>query len=96
MPPEVIEKMFNPFFTTKPTDKGTGLGLSICNDIIRRHGGEILVESVPGEFTEMTIDLPLHPPAEDMENDGEPDDYDDEDWDEDVVAIVDEEGDGGV
>ncbi len=62
MPPEVIEKMFNPFFTTKPTDKGTGLGLSICNDIVRRHGGEILVESEPGEFTEMTIDLPLHPP----------------------------------
>ena len=62
MPPEVIEKMFNPFFTTKPTDKGTGLGLSICNDIVRRHGGEILVASEPGEFTEMTIDLPLHPP----------------------------------
>ena len=62
MPPEVIEKMFNPFFTTKPTDKGTGLGLSICNDIVRRHGGEILVDSEPGEFTEMTIDLPLHPP----------------------------------
>ena len=62
MPQEVIEKMFNPFFTTKPTDKGTGLGLSICNDIVRRHGGEILVESEPGEFTEMTIDLPLHPP----------------------------------
>ena len=62
MPPEVIEKMFNPFFTTKPTDKGTGLGLSICNDIVRRHGGEIMVESEPGEFTEMTIDLPLHPP----------------------------------
>ena len=62
MPPEVIEKMFNPFFTTKPTDKGTGLGLSICNDIVRRHGGEILVKSEPGEFTEMTIDLPSHPP----------------------------------
>ena len=62
MPPEVIEKVFNPFFTTKPTDKGTGLGLSICNDIVRRHGGEILVESEPGEYTEMTIDLPLHPP----------------------------------
>ncbi len=62
MPPEVIEKVFNPFFTTKPTDKGTGLGLSICNDIVRRHGGEILVESQPGEFTEMTIDLPLRPP----------------------------------
>ena len=74
MPPEVIEKVFNPFFTTKPTDKGTGLGLSICNDIIRRHGGGILVESEPGEFTEMIIDLPLHPP---IEGQGEPDDSDD-------------------
>ena len=55
--------MFNPFFTTKPTDKGTGPGACpICNDIVRRHGGEIMVESEPGEFTEMTIDLPLHPP----------------------------------
>ena len=86
MPPEVIEKMFNPFFTTKPTNRGTGLGLSICNDIIRRHGGEILVESKPGEFTEMTIDLPLHPPAEDMENEAEPADYDDAAWDEDEDA----------
>ena len=68
MPPEVVEKMFNPFFTTKPTDKGTGLGLSICNDIIRHHGGEILVESEPGEFTEMTIDLPLHPPVLDEDS----------------------------
>ncbi len=75
MPPEVIEKMFNPFFTTKPTDKGTGLGLSICNDIIRRHGGGILVESEPGEFTEMIIDLPLHPPIE--EELIEPEDSDD-------------------
>ncbi len=63
MPPEVIEKMFNPFFTTKPTNKGTGLGLSICNDIIRQHGGAIHVESEPGEFTELTIDLPPLPPV---------------------------------
>ena len=83
MPPEVVEKMFNPFFTTKPTDKGTGLGLSICNDIIRRHGGEILVESEPGEFTEMTIDLPLHPPMEDEDHYQAYDvEDDDDDWDE--------------
>ena len=90
MPPEVIEKMFNPFFTTKPTDKGTGLGLSICNDIIRRHGGEILVESKPGEFTEMTIDLPLHPPMEGEDHEEIYDD-DDEDWeeDEDRVGVAD-------
>ncbi len=59
MPPEVIEKIFNPFFTTKPTDKGTGLGLSLCNDIVRQHGGSIRVESEPGEFTQMTVELPL-------------------------------------
>ena len=59
MPPEVIEKIFNPFFTTKPTDKGTGLGLSLCNDIVRQHGGSIRVDSAPGEFTLMTMELPL-------------------------------------
>ena len=79
MTPEVIEKMFNPFYTTKPTDQGTGLGLSICNDIIRRHGGEIIVESQPGEFTELTIDLPVNPPDQDEENGANYDD--DDDWD---------------
>ncbi len=87
MPPEVIEKMFNPFFTTKPTDQGTGLGLSICDDIVRRHGGRILVESKPGEFTEMSIDLPRHPPAEDLENAAEPADYADADEDADDAII---------
>ena len=86
MPPEVIEKMFNPFFTTKPTDKGTGLGLSICNDIVRRHGGEILVESEPGEYTEMIIDLPLHPP--------EPVADDPEDEDDLAAEIATDETDG--
>ncbi len=65
MPPEVAEKIFNPFFTTKPTDQGTGLGLSMCNDIVRRHGGTISVKSEPGEFTEMTIQLPLELPSAD-------------------------------
>ena len=64
MPPEVIEKIFNPFFTTKPTNQGTGLGLSISSDIIRRHGGHIQVESEPGSFTEMVITLPVEPPPE--------------------------------
>ena len=61
IPPDVIDKIFNPFFTTKPTDKGTGLGLAICTDIIRKHGGQIQVDSQPGEFTEMIIQLPTNP-----------------------------------
>ena len=64
MPPEVTEKIFNPFFTTKPTDQGTGLGLSISSDIVHRHGGNIQVESEPGEFTEMIVTLPLEAPPE--------------------------------
>ena len=63
IPEDVIEKIFNPFFTTKPTDQGTGLGLALSNDIVRRHGGSISVESEPGQFTEMTITLPLEPTA---------------------------------
>jgi signal transduction histidine kinase len=71
MPAEVIEKIFLPFFTTKPTDKGTGLGLAMCSDIIRKHGGSIDVESEPGEFTLMTISIPLTPPLMDEEHQGE-------------------------
>ena len=66
MPPDVVEKIFNPFFTTKPTDQGTGLGLSLSNDIVRRHGGSIRVDSVQGESTEMIIDLPLERPPEEI------------------------------
>jgi two-component system NtrC family sensor kinase len=59
IPPEVREKMFNPFFTTKPTGEGTGLGLSITHDIIvKQHGGRIDVETEPGAFTEFIITLP--------------------------------------
>ena len=54
IPPEVKEKMFNPFFTTKPAGEGTGLGLSISHDIIvKQHGGSIEVDTQPGEFTEI-------------------------------------------
>ena len=59
IPPEVKEKMFNPFFTTKPAGEGTGLGLSISHDIIvKQHGGSIEVDTQPGEFTEIKIVLP--------------------------------------
>ena len=71
MPPDVIDKIFNPFFTTKPTDKGTGLGLAISNDIIRQHGGSIRVNSKQGEYTEMTIDLPLVAPAIEIDSENQ-------------------------
>jgi signal transduction histidine kinase len=59
IPPEVKEKMFNPFFTTKPAGEGTGLGLSICHDIIvKQHLRSIEVETKPGEYTEVRIVLP--------------------------------------
>jgi GAF domain-containing protein len=59
IPPEVKEKMFNPFFTTKPAGEGTGLGLSMSHDIIvKQHGGKIDVATEPGRFTEFTITLP--------------------------------------
>ncbi len=59
VPPEVQDKMFNPFFTTKPAGEGTGLGLSISHDIIvKQHGGSIEVDTKPGEFTEIRIILP--------------------------------------
>jgi two-component system, NtrC family, sensor kinase len=57
--PEVKEKLFNPFFTTKPAGEGTGLGLSISHDIIvKQHGGSIEVDTQPGDFTEFRIVLP--------------------------------------
>jgi len=64
IPPEVREKMFNPFFTTKPTGEGTGLGLSMTHDIIvKQHGGKIDVETEPGAFTEFIITLPRGNPS---------------------------------
>jgi signal transduction histidine kinase len=59
IPPEVRDKMFNPFFTTKPAGEGTGLGLSITHDIIvKQHSGSIEVDTQPGEYTEVRIILP--------------------------------------
>ena len=59
IPSEVREKMFNPFYTTKPAGEGTGLGLSITYDIIvKQHSGCIEVDTQPGEFTEVQIILP--------------------------------------
>ncbi len=59
IPPEVREKLFNPFFTTKPAGEGTGLGLSISHDIVvKQHGGKIDINTKPGAFTEFIITLP--------------------------------------
>ena len=59
IPPEIRDKLFQPFFTTKPTGEGTGLGLSISYDIVtQQHGGTITIDSEPGVFTEFTIRLP--------------------------------------
>jgi signal transduction histidine kinase len=59
IPLEVKEKMFNPFFTTKPAGEGTGLGLSMSHDIVvKQHGGKIDVDTEPGVFTEFIITLP--------------------------------------
>jgi signal transduction histidine kinase len=64
IPPDVKEKMFNPFFTTKPAGEGTGLGLSISHDIIvKQHGGSIDVDTMPGEFTTFRITLPRNAAA---------------------------------
>lgn len=60
IPQKVLEKIFQPFFTTKPTGQGTGLGLSLSYDIVKAHGGELKVETKEGEGAEFIISLPLN------------------------------------
>ncbi len=60
IPEKVIDKIFQPFFTTKPTGQGTGLGLSLSYDIIKAHGGELKVNTTEGEYTEFVIELPVN------------------------------------
>ncbi len=58
IPRKILDKIFQPFFTTKPTGQGTGLGLSLSYDIVKAHGGEIKVNTIENEGTEFTISLP--------------------------------------
>lgn len=62
MPQKILDKIFQPFFTTRPAGQGTGLGLSLAYDIVKAHGGEIKVRSREGEGSEFTIQLPVHNP----------------------------------
>lgn len=59
IPQKVMDKIFQPFFTTKPTGQGTGLGLSLSYDIVKTHGGELKVETKEGEWSEFVIVLPV-------------------------------------
>ncbi len=59
IPPKILDKIFQPFFTTKPTGQGTGLGLSLSYDIVKAHGGELKVETKEGEGSEFVISLPV-------------------------------------
>jgi len=59
IPDSIKDKIFQPFFTTKPTGQGTGLGLSLSYDIIKAHGGELNVQSKEGESSIFTIQIPL-------------------------------------
>jgi signal transduction histidine kinase len=60
IPSKVLDKIFQPFFTTKPTGQGTGLGLSLSYDIVKAHGGELKVETKEGEGTEFVIQLHIN------------------------------------
>ena len=59
IPQKVLDKIFQPFFTTKPTGQGTGLGLSLSYDIVKAHGGEIKINSKEAEGAEFIIQLPV-------------------------------------
>jgi len=59
IPEAILDKVLNPFYSTKPSDIGTGLGLSISHSIIKNHGGTLVIESAEGNFTNVIIELPL-------------------------------------
>jgi signal transduction histidine kinase len=57
--PDLVDRIFDPFFTTKPVGEGTGLGLGIAHEIVRKHGGEITIDSKPGRGTAFCVRLPV-------------------------------------
>ena len=59
IPQKIMDKIFQPFFTTKPTGQGTGLGLLLAYDIVKAHGGELKVNTREGEYAEFIIYLPV-------------------------------------
>jgi len=64
IPKEIMHRIFDPLFTTKPPGQGTGLGLSISKGLVQDHRGEMRIESVFGEYTEVTVDLPAEEPSD--------------------------------
>lgn len=78
MSEEVIEKIFQPFFTTKDPNSGTGLGMSLSHDIIRQHGGEISIRSELGKGSSLTVHLPLDPSISMSADEGAEDEEEDE------------------
>ena len=59
IPKNIVDKILQPFFTTKPTGEGTGLGLSLAHEIVKAHGGELKVETKEGEGTKFIIVIPI-------------------------------------
>ena len=60
IPEELLERVVNPFVTTKPSGEGTGLGLSISHEIVQKHRGSLTIKSVFGEYTEVIVELPAN------------------------------------